>query len=262
MNRRNEHLIKQLVDNHSAEVRQLRAMLLEQERKCRDAEQQAGSIEIELRSLKMENNGRFDAAEIEEIQAHSQQMNEMRLQTLKHQYGEENQQLRDVIVQLETHINQLQEAKSESDRELIIAQDKISEVKKEVARNKILLASHKEKEEKMQQTFKAQIAKERNTADHAVKKLKGVQKLEQELNKKQIMINQLKAKILELERNENHKSKILLMKRRQIEDEKTVLIKKQALRQRTCQAQQGAGQPRPRGHGDGIDRGSGASRLL
>ena len=60
----------------------------------------------------------------------------------------------------------------------------------------------------------------------AVNKLKGVQKLEQDVNKKQIMINQLKAKILELERDEMHKSKILLMKRRQIEDEKTVLIKK------------------------------------
>ena len=54
--------------------------------------------------------------------------------------------------------------------------------------------------------------------------------MEQELNKKQILINQLRGKILEMEREEMHKSKILLMKRKQIEDEKTVLIKKQALR--------------------------------
>jgi len=87
-------------------------------------------------------------------------------------------------------------------------------VKKEIARNKILVASQKEKEEKMQSTFKAQIAKERKTADVAVNKMKGVQKLEQDVNKKQILINQLRAKILEMEREEMHKSKILLMKRR------------------------------------------------
>ena len=46
------------------------------------------------------------------------------------------------------------------------------------------------------------------------------------MNRKQILINELKAKILEMERDELHKSKVLLMKRRQIEDEKTVLIKK------------------------------------
>lgn len=87
-------------------------------------------------------------------------------------------------------------------------------MKKEIARNKILVASQKEKEEKMQSTFKAQIAKERKTADVAVNKMKGVQKLEQDVNKKQILINQLRAKILEMEREEMHKSKILLMKRR------------------------------------------------
>ena len=63
-------------------------------------------------------------------------------------------------------------------------------------------------------THKAQIAKERKTADAAVKKVQAVQKLEHELNKKQILINQLKAKVLEMERDELHKSKILLMKRR------------------------------------------------
>lgn len=97
---------------------------------------------------------------------------------MKVQFSEENQQLRDVIEQLETHINQLQESRSESDRKLIIAEDKAGELKKEIARNKILIASQKEKEEKTQQTFKAQITKERKTADMAVNKLKGVQKLE------------------------------------------------------------------------------------
>ena len=57
---------------------------------------------------------------------------------------------------------------------MIIADDKIIEVKKEVAKNKILVASQREKEVKMQQTFKAQIAKERKTADMAVNKMKGV----------------------------------------------------------------------------------------
>lgn len=95
-----------------------------------------------------------------------------------------------------------------------------------MAKNKILVASQKDKEEKLQMTFKAQIAKERKTADMAVTKMKGVQKLEADLNKKQILINQLRGRILEMEREEMHKGKILLQKRRQIEDEKTVLIKK------------------------------------
>ena len=64
------------------------------------------------------------------------------------------------------------------------------------------------------QTHKAQIAKERKTADTAVKRVQAVQKLEQDLNRKQILINELKAKILEMERDELHKSKVLLMKRR------------------------------------------------
>ena len=41
-----------------------------------------------------------------------------------------------------------------------------------------------------------------------------MQKLEQDLNRKQILINELKAKILEMERDELHTSKVLLMKRR------------------------------------------------
>lgn len=144
-----------MVDNHCAETRQLRDFLLEQERKRREAEHQLVSMEIELRSAKLENNSRFDAAELEEIQAQNSQLNEIRLQTLKSHFTEENQQLRDVILQLENHINRIQEDKSESERKLIIAEDKIDEVTKEVARNKILMASHKVKEEKMQQTFKA-----------------------------------------------------------------------------------------------------------
>ena len=56
--------------------------------------------------------------------------------------------------------------------------------------------------------------------------MKNVQKLEEELNKKQITINELRSKIIWMEREEMHSQKILLMKRRQIEDEKTVLIKK------------------------------------
>lgn len=91
------------------------------------------------------------------------------------------------------------------DRKLIISEDKIREVKKEVAKNKILIAAHKEKEDKLQQTYKAQIVKERKTADMAVAKLRNVQKLEQEQNKKQILINQLKAKILQMERDEKHR---------------------------------------------------------
>lgn len=43
-------------------------MLLQQERKCREAEQNAGNLEIELRTVKLENNNRFDPSEMEEIQ--------------------------------------------------------------------------------------------------------------------------------------------------------------------------------------------------
>ena len=67
MNRRNEQLIKQLVDSHSNETRQLRDLLLQQERKTREAEHNAGNLEIELRAAKLENGNRFDASELEEI---------------------------------------------------------------------------------------------------------------------------------------------------------------------------------------------------
>ena len=38
---------------------------------------------------------------------------------------------------------------------MIISEDKTSELKKEIAKNKIIIASQKEKEDKMQQNFKA-----------------------------------------------------------------------------------------------------------
>lgn len=79
----------------------------------------------------------------------------MRLLGMKAQFSDENQQLRDVIEQLETHINQLQENRSEIDRKLIIAEDQVIELTKDVAKNKILIVSQKEKEVKTQQTFKA-----------------------------------------------------------------------------------------------------------
>ena len=79
----------------------------------------------------------------------------MRLLGMKAQFSDENQQLRDVIEQLETHINQLQENRSEIDRKLIIAEDQVIELTKDVAKNKILIVSQKEKDVKTQQTFKA-----------------------------------------------------------------------------------------------------------
>ena len=60
-------MIKQLVESHSAETRQLRDLLLQQERKCREVEHQAGNLEIELRAAKLENSNRFDSSELEQI---------------------------------------------------------------------------------------------------------------------------------------------------------------------------------------------------
>ena len=53
-------------------------MLLQQERKCREAETNSGNLEIELRTIKLENKNRFDASEMEEIQIQNAQVNEMR----------------------------------------------------------------------------------------------------------------------------------------------------------------------------------------
>ena len=47
------------------------------------------------------------------------------------------------------------------------------------------------------------------------------------------MINTLKAKIANLEREQQHNSKILRMKRLQIEDEKSELVKRQTQKQRS-----------------------------
>ena len=60
-----------------------------------------GNLEIEVRTLKMESDGRIDATELEEIAAQNQHVNEIRLQTMQNQFSEENQQLRNVIDQLE-----------------------------------------------------------------------------------------------------------------------------------------------------------------
>ena len=61
----------------------MRDLLLEQERKCRETEHMVGNLEIELRTLKMENDGRIDASELEEIAAQNQHVNEIRLQTMQ-----------------------------------------------------------------------------------------------------------------------------------------------------------------------------------
>ena len=71
------------MDNHSIETRQLRTLLLEQERKCREIEHTVGNLEIELRTAKMDNDGRLDASEMEEIAAQNQHVNEIRLQTMQ-----------------------------------------------------------------------------------------------------------------------------------------------------------------------------------
>ncbi len=46
-----------------------------------------------------------------------------------------------MIDSLEQQIGQIKESKSEADRKLIITEDKISEVKKEIVRNKAVVAS-------------------------------------------------------------------------------------------------------------------------
>ena len=67
----------------------------------------------------------------------------------------------------------------------------------------------------------------------ALHKLRNLEKCEKELNKKQIMINQLRGKIQNLEQEAYHSSKVLHLKRMQIEQEKTDLIYKQNQRQRS-----------------------------
>ena len=76
MNRRNEELIKSLVESHSSETRQLRELLLQQERKTRDAEHQLHSAELNLQSIKLESNGRIDHEELAEITEYNQHLAE------------------------------------------------------------------------------------------------------------------------------------------------------------------------------------------
>ena len=60
-----------------------------------------------------------------------------------------------------------------------------------------------------------------------------MEKLEREINAKKVMINQFKAKMQQMEKDEQQKQKMLLLKRKQIEDEKSELRKKHADRQRS-----------------------------
>lgn len=71
MNKRNEELIKQLVENHSAETRKLRELLLQQERKTRDADHVVCRLEMELKAAQFESNNRLDMNELEEMHAQS-----------------------------------------------------------------------------------------------------------------------------------------------------------------------------------------------
>lgn len=63
-------------------------------------------------------------------------------------------------------------------------------------------------------SHRVQLMRERKAADNASRKLMSQAKLESELNKKQITINQLKAQIKQLEMDDMHSQKILLMKRK------------------------------------------------
>ena len=79
INRRNEMLIKSLVDNHCAEAKMLREQLLNQERQKRDAEQLMVNLDIELNQLKDESNMRLNQSELDEMQARSIEANAQRL---------------------------------------------------------------------------------------------------------------------------------------------------------------------------------------
>ena len=46
-----------------------------------------------------------------------------------------------IVDQLKSYINLVQENKNESDRQLLIAQNKIAEVKKELGKKNVLIAS-------------------------------------------------------------------------------------------------------------------------
>lgn len=75
INRRNEMLIKSLVDNHCAEAKMLREQLLNQERQKRDAEQLMVNLDIEVNQLRDEASMRLNQSELDEMQARSIEAN-------------------------------------------------------------------------------------------------------------------------------------------------------------------------------------------
>ena len=90
---------------------------------CREAEQQKSDLESELRQSKIEIETRFNSDEMQEIHQQNKQAFDMKLKYLKQKNEEEVGQLKDVIVQLESHISQVQEGKVEADRKLLIGKE-------------------------------------------------------------------------------------------------------------------------------------------
>ena len=116
---------------------------------------------------------------------------------------------------------------SEANQKLIVKEDAYQELEKELANTKQQLHKQKKNETLANQAHIRQIERERKAADLALHKLRNHEKGEKEMNKKQIMINQLRAKIQNLEQEAYHNQKVLRLKRAQIEQEKTELIYKQ-----------------------------------
>ena len=90
------------------------------------------NLEIELNQFKDDAKDRLNQSEFDEIQARSLEANAERLQQVHARYTEEIKQLKDVILQLEDHINNLQTAKSEADQKLIVSQNAQEENRKQV----------------------------------------------------------------------------------------------------------------------------------
>ena len=61
----------------------------------------------------------------------------MKIKYLKQKNEDEVKQLKDIIIQLEGHISQVQEGKGESDRKLIIAKEQYEQMKRDLARAKV-----------------------------------------------------------------------------------------------------------------------------
>ena len=158
-------LIKSLVDNHCAEAKMLREQLLNQERQKRDCEQLMVNLEIELNQFKDDSKNHLNQSEFDEIQARSIEANAQRLQQMHAKYTEECKQLKDVILQLEDHINNLQTAKSEADQKFIISQNAQEENIKEVAILKQQLSKQKDSEDALKKQHKLQLDRERKAAD-------------------------------------------------------------------------------------------------